>query len=164
LAVAKAADRVWKEILAYDLKGLVSATVAFNRWKYHRGVRRYLTRPPPAKRQKLKEEEVISCDANEEMMPIMQKYHGKAAYIMKYGGKFLKVMVAKPDSLEEFTSWKALKPVLIFMEQEKENMDSVMLEHEAGEQFCKLPKAKRDTAFKAMVEFYEEIKQEMQRN
>jgi len=59
---AKAGDLVWKEIVAYNLKGLVSATAAFNRWKYHHGMHRDLTRPPPpATMQSEGERQPVRC-------------------------------------------------------------------------------------------------------
>jgi len=46
----------------------------------------------------------------------------------------------------------------------KRNMENVMLEHESCKQFCRLPKAERETDFKAMVCFNQGIKVEMERN
>jgi len=54
-------------------------------------------------------------------MPIMQRYHEKAGFIMRYGGRFLKAMTTRPATVDEFLSRKALAPVFMYMEQKHGN-------------------------------------------
>jgi len=98
-------------------------------------------KPPAAKKRKMKEKEASPYDLDPEMMPIMERYHDKAAMVRTYGGRFLKhrkasigsvVQMLKEGVTMQLDLTRILKPIFDFMDKNEDNLDEVMLEEKAA--------------------------------